>query len=79
MATKRYESKAKETNYWLDSMESKLDKLDLTVQEAKAVDLQIQQLRVRIPTECCQWIRALWLGLFKDIKSLDSLISLTLT
>lgn len=48
LATKRYQSRSKEVNFWLDNMETKLGMLDLTVQEAKAVDLQIQQLRVSV-------------------------------
>ena len=46
LATKRYQSRSKEVDFWLDNMETKLGTLDLTVQEAKAVDIQIQQLRV---------------------------------
>ncbi|PIK37946.1 putative nesprin-1, partial [Apostichopus japonicus] len=44
-ATKRYESKVRDVSFWIDGMESKLGKLDMTVQETRAVESQIQQLR----------------------------------
>ncbi|XP_041483740.1 microtubule-actin cross-linking factor 1-like isoform X4 [Lytechinus variegatus] len=45
VATRRYDSRANDVNYWLDNMEDKLGKLDLEVQDIQAVDLQIQHLK----------------------------------
>lgn len=46
VATRRYDGRANDVNYWLENMEDKLGKLDLEVQDIQAVDLQIQHLKV---------------------------------